>query len=207
MFTPTMSSLMLTSQLPSQSPTHGVGTEVLVGLGEGVMGSGVAGVAVAVACGTTVRVAVLASVRVLGCDSVGVLACVRVTDAVGVDVAVALAALVSVGEGATHWLASSSQMPTAHGSPPLVHEPFWHVSVPEQNRPSSVQGVPFGMNSSGGQPGLLPSQLSAASHSPGAGRHSVPDGLGSCVQVPVVLQTSSVHPWSSAGHGLPSVSY
>jgi len=178
MFTPKMSSLMLTAQLPSQSPTHGVGAEVLVGLGEGVIGG----------------------------DPVGVLACVRVTDAVGVDVGVALAVLVRVGEGATHWLASSSQMPTAHGSPPLVHKPFWQVSVPEQNRPSSVQGVPFGMSSLGGQMGLLPSQLSAASHSPGAGRHSVPAGLGSCVQVPVALQTSSVHPWSSAAHGRPSVS-
>jgi len=98
-------------------------------------------------------------------------------------------------------------MPTAQGLPLLVHDPSSHFSVPEQNRPSSVQGVPFGSDSSGGQSGLLPSQFSGTSHSPAAGRHTMLDGLRSCVQVPEALQTSTVHTCSSGGHGLPFVSY
>src|SRR5262245_25227306 len=169
MFTPRISSAIEMSQLPSQSPTHGVGGGgVSVGVSAGVV-AWLDRVAVAVDRDVTVLVALLTDVGV--------------TERVAV--AVAPTVCVAVGEGATHWSASSSQMPTTgHGLPLLVHDPVWHVSLPVQNRKSSVHGAPFGLKPSGGQVGLFPSQLSATSHSLGVGRHNVPDGLGSCVQVP-----------------------
>src|SRR5215471_17933140 len=53
-----------------------------------------------------------------------------------------------------------------------MQSPLWQVSTPSQNNPSSVQGVPFVTVAFAGQVLLLPSQLSARSHSPAAARQT-----------------------------------
>ena len=70
--------------------------------------------------------------------------------------------------------------------------------------PSSVQGVAAAFLASGGQSGLVPLQVSAASHSPAAGRHGVPAAAFVWLH-PVARQLSSVQGFpssqSSGTHG------
>src|SRR5262245_48893400 len=115
--------------------------------------------------------------------------------------------------------------PPVHGSPACtLHVPLLHVSAPLQKRPSlhgavllgwtqvpvplhwssvhtlpsSVQPVPVGAKVLAGQVVLVPVQTSARSHSPAAGRHTVPALPAGCWQV------TAVPSQRSAVHGLPS---
>jgi hypothetical protein len=73
-----------------------------------------------------------------------------------------------------------------------------------QALPSSVQLVPAGWKSSAGQDELIPSQLSAASHSPLAARQTVPAWPAGCRHDPLPLQASAVQTFPSSVQLVPA---
>jgi len=75
--------------------------------------------------------------------------------------------------------------------------PDWQVSVCVQALPS-LHAVPFARFTSAGQDAVVPLQLSAASHWPAAGRHTVVEGwnasAGQAADVPVQVSATSQAP-------------
>ena len=69
------------------------------------------------------------------------------------------------------------------GGAPSVHTPDWQVESQKSESPPS-QAVPSSTKPSAGQLMLVPSHVSATSHSPAEARHSTPEAAGPVPQVP-----------------------
>jgi hypothetical protein len=112
-------------------------------------------------------------------------------------------------------VSSLSQLPAAlRQTVPVFPAGCWQVVLVPlqvsavQGRPSSVQGVPFGLRTSVGHAALEPSQYSMASHSPAAALHTVPPAsrasAGHAVLVPVHASAGSHGP-ADARHSVPAL--
>src|SRR5436309_11400383 len=100
---------------------------------------------------------------------------------------------------------------SAHAAPALPAGCWQALLVPlhwsrVQGLPSSVQGVPAGSFALVGQVVLVPVQVSTASHSSAAARHTAPALPAGCWQV-VLLPShlSSVQGLPSSGHAAPAL--
>src|SRR5437867_3368023 len=100
---------------------------------------------------------------------------------------------------------------SAHTAPALPAGCWQALLVPlhwsrVQGLPSSVQAVPAGSLTLVGQVVLVPVQVSTASHSSAAARHTAPALPAGCWQVVLVAaHGSSVQGWPSSGHAEPAL--
>jgi hypothetical protein len=98
-----------------------------------------------------------------------------------------------------HWLPSLQVAPSFDG---WVQLPVAHWSR-VHGTPSSAQLVPLGLAAFAGQVALVPLQVSAASHSTLAARHTAPELPAGWAHTPDP-QTSRVHGFVSEVHAAPS---